>query len=155
MLGPGAAGKSIFSRRLGEATGIPVVELDAEFWSAALEATPKDEWVKRQEELCAPPRWILDGDLGPYDVLDTRLRRADTVVVFDLPTWMCAWRAWRRGRERADFWRWLLAWRWKWRAALFERIAADAGGATVTVVRRPREAADLLRQAAGGGAATF
>jgi adenylate kinase family enzyme len=33
VLGPGAAGKSTFSRRLGDLTGVPVTELDSVFWS--------------------------------------------------------------------------------------------------------------------------
>jgi adenylate kinase family enzyme len=32
VLGRGGAGKSTFAARLGMATGIPVVELDALFW---------------------------------------------------------------------------------------------------------------------------
>lgn len=60
----------------------------------------------------------MDGDLGPHDVLRPRLGRADTVVVLDLSFARCAWRAWRRGSERADFWRWLFTWRYRSRPAV-------------------------------------
>lgn len=96
VLGPGGSGKSTFARTLSERTGIPRTELDSVFWSADLRPTPPDEWSLIQQRLCAPDAWILDGDLGPYDVVEVRLRHADAVVLLDLPTWRCAWRALRR-----------------------------------------------------------
>lgn len=111
VLGNGASGKSTFARALGAATGIPTTELDAVFWAADLEPTQPDRWVDIQEELTEGDSWILDGDLGPYDTLEVRLRRADSVVLFDVPTRVCAWRALWRSRQRRDFWRWLLTWR--------------------------------------------
>ena len=138
-MGPGGAGKSTFGARLGEVTGLPVVELDKAFWGPGLVPTPPDEWATVQEELVARPDWILDGDLGPYDVLEPRLRAADTVILLDLSRWRCAWRALRRSRERADFWRWLWTWRRKYRPKLLRSIAVHAGGADVCILRGPRE----------------
>ena len=106
ILGRGGAGKSAFARDLGARTSLPVIELDKEYWNSRLEPLPKDEWARRQLALVEAPQWIMDGDLGPYDVVEPRFRRADTVVVLDLPLWLCAWRALRRGRERRDFWEW-------------------------------------------------
>ena len=100
ILGPGAAGKSTFARRLSAATGVPSVELDSVFWSSALEPLTPTDWVTVQTGLISGESWILDGDLGPHDVLATRLERADTVVVFDLPPHICAWRALRRSPEK-------------------------------------------------------
>jgi hypothetical protein len=96
VLGRGGAGKSTFARELGRRTGVPVVELDAHFWSASLEPLPREQWATRQADLVAGQSWIVDGDLGPYDVLDVRLRRADTVVLLDLSFARCAWQAVRR-----------------------------------------------------------
>jgi hypothetical protein len=53
----------------------------------------------------------MDGDLGPHDVVDVRFQAADTVVVLDFPFAVCAGRAVRRSRERADFWRWVWSYR--------------------------------------------
>jgi shikimate 5-dehydrogenase len=36
VVGAGGAGKSVFAARLGEATGLPVVELDKIFWRPGL-----------------------------------------------------------------------------------------------------------------------
>lgn|SRR5208282_4802388 len=112
ILGRGASGKSTLARRLGQITRLPVVELDKVFWRPGLVATPRDQWVVIQEELVAGGEWILDGDLGLYDAVEVRLRAADTIIFLDFSVLRCAWRAIRRSRERADFWRWLIAYRW-------------------------------------------
>jgi adenylate kinase family enzyme len=93
ILGRGSSGKSTLARRLGEITGLPVIELDKVFWQTGLVATPHDEWAVFQEKLAAADGWIMDGDLGPYDVVEARLRRADTVIFLDFSLGRCAWRA--------------------------------------------------------------
>ncbi|HEY8978218.1 MAG TPA: hypothetical protein VIU15_01395, partial [Streptomyces sp.] len=93
FLGRGGAGKSVFARRLGGLTGLPVIELDRIFWGDGLEGMPAGRWAAVQEGLVGADGWIMDGDLGPYDVPEVRLRRADTVVVLDFSFWRCAWRA--------------------------------------------------------------
>lgn len=138
ILGRGASGKSTFARRWGEITGLPVVELDRLFWQAGLVATPHDEWAALQEKLAAAPRWIMDGDLGLYDAVEIRLRRADTIVFLDFSLGRCAWRAILRSRERADFWRWLLTYRSQSRPLLMQAIASYAANADLHVFRNPR-----------------
>ena len=83
ILGPGAAGKSTLAAWLGEITGLPVIELDKRFCRAGLAATSPAQWAAIQRELVQQETWIMDGDLGPYDVLDVRLRAADTVIFLD------------------------------------------------------------------------
>jgi adenylate kinase family enzyme len=82
ILGPGASGKSTLAVRLGQITGLPVIELDQHFWRPGLAATPPAGWAARQRELARQETWIMDGDLGPYDVLDVRLNAADTITPF-------------------------------------------------------------------------
>ena len=135
MLGNGASGKSLFSRELSDATGIPRTELDTIFWADGLVPTPPDKWREMQRDLACGSRWILDGDLGPFDALEVRLPRADTIVLFDIPTVVCAWRAVRRSRERLDFWRWLFTWRRQFRPEILDAIRAHAPAAEVPMVR--------------------
>jgi adenylate kinase family enzyme len=123
VLGPGAAGKSTFSKSLAKATGLVWVELDKLFWNANLDPMSPNEWVEVQRDLTREESWILDGDLGPYDVVDVRLGRADIVVLFDPPTWRCVWRTLRRSRQRLDYWRWILTWRRRYLPELKKRIA--------------------------------
>jgi uridine kinase len=123
---------------LGEITGLPVIELDKVFWQPGLVATPHDEWAVLQEKLAGQDAWIMDGDLGPYDVVEVRLRRADTVIFLDFSLGRCAWRAILRSPERADFWRWLLAYRSQSRPLLMQAIANYAANADLYVFRSPR-----------------
>jgi len=44
------------------------------------------------------------GDLGKSDRLRFALRAADTIIFLDFSLWCCAHRAFRRSRERIDFW---------------------------------------------------
>jgi adenylate kinase family enzyme len=90
---------------LGKLTGLPVIELDKVFWQPGLQPMSPDKWTAVQSQLVQEAGWIMDGDLGSYDVVDTRIREADTINFLDFPFLTCAWRAIRRSRERADFWR--------------------------------------------------
>jgi nicotinamide riboside kinase len=138
IIGRGASGKSTLARRLGGLTGLPVIEVDKLFWRLGLMATPRQEWVAVQEKLVAADRWIMDGDLGPYDAVEVRLRVADTIIFLDFSLVRCAWRAIRRSRERADFWYWLLAYRYRSRPILRAAIANFAPNAVLHIFRNPK-----------------
>jgi adenylate kinase family enzyme len=144
VLGRGGAGKSTLAFRLGTALALPVIELDRHFWSPGLTPVPEDRWRAIQHRLTSGGRWVLDGDLGPYDVLDVRLRAADTVIVLDFPLWRCAWRALRRSRENAAFWRWVLAYRYRSLPGVLAAIAEHAGTADLHVLRTPDDVAGFL-----------
>ena len=137
IVGRGTSGKSTLAVHLGEITGLPVIELDKVFWQPGLVPTPRDRWIAIQERLVAEEGWIMDGDLGPYDVLEIRLRAADTILFLDFSLFRCAWRAIQRSSERGDFWQWLLAYRWQGRPILMEAIANHATGADLRVFRNP------------------
>lgn len=147
ILGRGGAGKSTLAARLGAALDLPVIELDKHFWAADLTPMPRDRWARVQRLLAGGQRWILDGDLGPYDALPVRLRAADTVIVLDFPVWRCAWRALRRSRENAAFWRWLLTYRRSSLPAVLAAVADHAEHADLHVLRNPRAVDRLLARA--------
>lgn len=152
VVGPGAAGKSTLAAALGEITGIPVTEPDTLFRGPGLAATPPGQWAAIQARLIEAPSWILDGDLGPYDLIEVRLRAADTVVFLDFSLLRCGRRAIRRSRENAAFWRWLLTCRRRSRPRLLAAIAAHAPGARVHVLATPRAVRRFLLQARGQAA---
>src|SRR5258708_1245732 len=120
IVGRGASGKSTLAVRLGEILGLPVIELDKLFWQPGLVPTPRDQWAVVQQKLVKEEGWIMDGDLGPYDAVDIRLRAADTIIVLDFSLVRCAWRALRRPRQRADFRRGALTDRARGRPELME-----------------------------------
>jgi hypothetical protein len=103
-----------------------------------------------QEKLVAGDRWIMDGDLGPYDAVEVRLRAADTILFLDFSLIRCAWRAIRRSREGADFWRWLLSYRYQSRPILRAAIANHAPNAVLYVFRGPKAVGRFLADAAAG-----
>jgi hypothetical protein len=139
IVGPGASGKSTLARRLGEITGLRVIELDKVFWQPGLLHLPKAQWIQLQQSLVQEDEWIMDGDLGPYDAMEVRLRAADTIVFLDFAWVRCAWRAIRRSRERLDFWLWLFHYRRRSRPLLMEAIRMQAPAATVHVLRNPHD----------------
>jgi hypothetical protein len=110
----------------------------------------KSQWMIVHEKLVAEDGWIMDGDLGPYDVVEVRLRAADTVIFLDFSFLCCARRAIRRSRERIDFWWWILAYSWESRPALMKAIADYAPNAKLQVFRDPealnRFVADAARE---------
>jgi adenylate kinase family enzyme len=111
VLGRGGAGKSTFSRELEKVLDIPVIELDKYFWKPDLSPLNNEEWVQLQKELAKKEKWIMDGDLGKYDVLSERIKYADTIIILSFPLWVCFKRALKRSNERFDFWWWLITWK--------------------------------------------
>jgi adenylate kinase family enzyme len=144
ILGRGGAGKSSLARRLGGLTGLPVVELDKLFWRSDLTPMSKRNWAELQESMARLPHWIMDGDLGRYDVLEPRLEAADTVLILDFPFVLSFWRAMRRSRERADFWWWMLTWRWQSQRTILNAVYQCAGTADVRVFRTPQALDEFL-----------
>src|SRR3977135_1034808 len=138
ILGRGASGKSTLARRLGAITSLPVIELDKLFWQPGLLPTSQESWSAVQERLAGQAQWIMDGDLGPYDAVEVRLRRADTVILLDFSLVRCAWQAITRSRERPDFWRWVVAYRRTYPHLLLRAIAQHARPADVLIFRDPR-----------------
>jgi adenylate kinase family enzyme len=138
ILGPGASGKSTLAARLGEVTGLPVIELDKVFWQPGLLPTPRDQWAELQQRLVDEDQWIIEGQLGPYDAVEVRLRAADTIILLDFSFIRCAWRALRRSRERADFWLWLLRYHRESRPLLIDAIHTFASQAELHVLRNPK-----------------
>jgi len=149
ILGRAASGKSTLARALGAITKLPVMELDKLFWRPGLLPTPREAWCAVQERLAGQEQWIMDGDLGAYDAVQVRLRRADTVILLDFSLFRCAWQAITRSRERADFWLWLLAYRRKYLPLLLQAIAQHASTADVLILRDPRAAERFLNVLSG------
>jgi adenylate kinase family enzyme len=138
VIGSGGAGKSTFSRRLGEATGLPVIHLDAVYWRPGWKETPKDEWTKQIEELARAEKWIMDGNFG--GTREIRMRAADTIIMLDVSRHVCIYRVVKRaikyhGRSRPDMTPGcnekldldFLAWIWNYRKRSRARALAEIG----------------------------
>ena len=105
VIGSSGSGKSTFARRLGDATGVPVVHIDQLFWEAGWQMAPAAVYQARIEAAVANDRWIIDG--VDTRTLDLRLPRTDIVFWLDRSRWACLWRVARRiatsyGQVRPD-----------------------------------------------------
>ncbi len=162
ILGCGGSGKSTFSRRLAEATGLELYHLDSHFWKPGWKRTADAEWESIVRELIARDAWIIDGSY--YGTLDLRLERADAVVFFDLPRLVCVWRVLKRrlqnlggsnrlgmpeGCPERIYWTFL---KWVWRYSevskppVMEKLNRFSGRGNVYTVTSSRGAEALLRE---------
>lgn len=137
ILGRGGAGKSTLATQIGDILQLPVIELDKYFWKPGLTPTPKREWINVQQELASKSGWVMDGDLGKYDVLEARLQAADTVIILDFSLMVCLIRALRRSKERADFWWWLITWRLSSRPKILATISSLENGPKLVILKTP------------------
>lgn len=144
FLGRGGSGKSTAARKLGELINLRVIELDKHFWQSGLVPLSKEKWTLKQNELASPDGWIMDGDLGKYDVLSERLKLADTVIILNFPFWTCFIRAAKRSRERIDFWWWLSTWRLLELPKIKKMINEYAPTARVIALKNQKELDDFM-----------
>jgi adenylate kinase family enzyme len=147
IFGPGGSGKTTAGRRLSAITGVPFVELDKNFWDAQLRPMQRHEWIESQRILLAEDSWILDGDLGPHDAPEVRITAADTIIVLDLPRWLCLWRSVRRSKEQMDYWRWVWSWRRNYKPQLMAMIERQGSCAEVHVLASQKDVESFLREA--------
>jgi adenylate kinase family enzyme len=95
VIGSSGAGKSTFSRRLHQATNLPLVHLDRLYWKPNwVETTDKNEWKRAIENAMRGDTWILDGNYS--GTLEIRLEKCDTVIFLDLPRILCVYRVLKR-----------------------------------------------------------
>ena len=105
IIGSNGAGKSTFSFRLAEKTGLPLVHIDQIYWQDAWDVTPEAEFDRRVQAETQDLRWIIEGN--NLRSLPRRLARADTVFWFEFPPPLCVLNIFRRewayrGRVRPD-----------------------------------------------------
>lgn len=94
VIGSGGAGKSTFSRKLGEVTGLEVIHLDQIFWKPNWQPTPSEEWERMVSELVERDSWIMDGNFGGTRAM--RIAAADTAIFLDISRWICLFRVLKR-----------------------------------------------------------
>lgn len=161
VIGSSGAGKSVFSRRLGEATGLPVIHLDSHFWRAGWVEPTKEVWRAQVEELLKGDEWIIDGNYS--GTMDLRLASCDTVIFLDFPRHICTMgvikRAYHyRGRSRPDLpadcpekidWS-FIKWTWNYptrsRPGVLERLSRASAHAKIITLHNRAEVNEFLRK---------
>jgi adenylate kinase family enzyme len=100
IIGSSGSGKSTFANKLGEKLHRSVIHLDKEYYTSEWKQKYpiKDDWLNFQKKLVAGDEWIIDGNYR--STLAIRLERADTIIFFDFPKWLCLRRAFIRAFKR-------------------------------------------------------
>ncbi len=101
VIGSPGSGKSTFSRRLREITGLPLFYLDLLWHKPDKTTYSREEFDRKLGELLEREAWILDGNYAR--TLSLRLAACDTVFWLDYPPEVCleGIRE-RRGKPRED-----------------------------------------------------
>ena len=87
VIGSPGAGKSTFSRRLRDKTGLPLFYLDRIWHLADRTTISREEFDARLGEILRQERWIIDGNYSR--TMEVRLAACDTVFCLDYPVEVC------------------------------------------------------------------
>ena len=101
VIGSPGAGKSTFSRKLRDKTGLPLFYLDMIWHKPDKTNITREEFHEKLEEIMEKDAWIIDGNY--QRTLEIRLQTCDTVFFLDYPVEVCLEGASSRiGTERED-----------------------------------------------------
>lgn len=105
VIGSPGAGKSTFSRKLAEKTGLPLTHLDLIWHKSDRTTISREEFDDRLRALCAQEEWIIDGNYAR--TLEIRMAACDTVILLDYPAELCLAGALARLGVRRDDMPWI------------------------------------------------
>ena len=105
IIGCSGSGKSTLARRLHELTKLPLFHTDHIQWKEGWVLQERGVIQTRAREIAEYPSWIFEGAAG--STIDIRIAQADTLVVLDLPVYVCLFRVLKRiirthGETRED-----------------------------------------------------
>lgn len=102
VLGNNGSGKSYFSKKLAEITGLTLIHLDLLYWKENWTHPSREEWAEIQRKLVANEQWIIDG--MHISTLEIRFKEADAIYFLDIDTDTCLESVRQREeRDRTDF----------------------------------------------------
>lgn len=94
LFGLPGSGKSTFADQLGKKLGLPVHHLDRHYFLAHWEIRPRDQFLAAQQEMVDGDAWVIEGN--SIATLEMRFQRADVILYFNLPRYLCLWRVFKR-----------------------------------------------------------
>lgn len=101
VIGSPGAGKSTFSRKLRDLTGLPLFYLDMIWHKPDRTNISREELIAEQKKILKKPSWIIDGNY--LSTLELRLESCDTIFLLDYPLEICLAGAQARiGTKRED-----------------------------------------------------
>jgi adenylate kinase family enzyme len=116
IFGRPGSGKSTFSQILHAQTQIPLYHLDRYYFTANWVERNYQEFLALQRYITQQDRWIIDGNA--LKSLEMRYARAELVLYFNYPRWLCLWRLIKRRlskdraiEDRAEGCREMISWK--------------------------------------------
>lgn len=101
VIGSPGAGKSTFSRKLRDRTGLPLYYLDMIFHNPDRTTVSREAFDERLSQILKQDQWIIDGNY--QRTLPLRFEKCTEVFFFDLPVEQCLQGAASRiGQARED-----------------------------------------------------
>ncbi len=101
VIGCPGAGKSVFSRKLRDRTGLPLYYLDMLWHKPDKTNVSSEQFDAGLKEIMEKGRWIIDGNY--LRTMERRIQMCDTVFLLDYPLEICLEGAKSRiGKERED-----------------------------------------------------
>ena len=158
VIGCSGSGKSVFSRKLRDVTGLMLYYLDMIWHKPDGTNISRDEFDEKLRSIMSRDSWIIDGNY--QRTLETRIKACDTVFLFDLPTETCIEGALSRiGKRREDmpwfeneldpgFRQWIESFRENQLPEIYKLLEKYKNGRQI-VVFRTREQADKFIEKLG------
>ena len=95
IIGNAAGGKSTLCKAIVKAHGLPLYAVDKFQWKPGWVAAPEEEVARELREVISQDRWLLDG-WGPWETIEERFERSDTIIFVDHSLWRHLWWATKR-----------------------------------------------------------
>lgn len=87
VVGCPGSGKSTFSQKLHNITGLPLFHLDLMFWNSDKTTVGRTVFVQRLCAAMEADAWIIDGNYN--STMEIRLQQCDTVIFLDYSMDVC------------------------------------------------------------------
>lgn len=87
IIGSPGSGKSTFARKLRDKSGLPLFYLDMIKHKSDRPEISSQEFDMKLMEIFRFPEWIINGNY--QRTIDIRMKKADTIILFNLPTELC------------------------------------------------------------------
>ena len=101
VIGCPGAGKSTFSKKLSEISGLPLYHLDMIWHKKDKTNVSKEEFDIALKNIRSKQEWIIDGNYAR--TIETRIKECDTIFFLDIPTEVCLENIKKRiGKPRND-----------------------------------------------------
>ena len=154
IIGSPGAGKSTFSRKLRDKTGLPLYYLDMIYHKPDRTTVSREEFDQRLEQLLRKDCWIMDGNY--QRTLEVRLQACDTVFLLDYPLQVCLSGAearvgqvreempWTENEFDPEFKQWILDFPHKALPRIYELLKKYQETKKIIIFKSRQEAEDYL-----------